>query len=112
MNCDLHNVMMQEKNGEYGPYYSHIIPDVGFCNGKKITPFKPKTELATAVPVPGLSQGENAIGKMVEVNRSQRIERQHSQDMALRYFQAKGIKDFTDEQLVQQTNFFVKDLDN
>lgn len=43
--------------------------------------------------------------------RSYRIERQHSQDMALRYFQAKGIKDFTLEDLDLMVDRFVGDLD-
>src|SRR3990167_3683120 len=43
--------------------------------------------------------------------RSHRIERQHSQDMALQYFQAKGITDFTDEDLKMETDWFMEDLD-
>ncbi len=38
--CPTHNVEMQPKTGMYGTYWSHTIPEVGFCNGKKITPFK------------------------------------------------------------------------
>ena len=36
----MHQVDMEEKDGQYGTYYSHTIQDVGYCNGKKITPFK------------------------------------------------------------------------
>jgi hypothetical protein len=40
-----------------------------------------------------------------------RIERQHSQDMALREFQAKGIKEFTNDDLKQRINWYMQDLD-
>lgn len=56
MNCPLHNLTMQEKNGEYGVYHSHILKDVGFCNGKKIKPFAPKPEIAGLSNVPGLPE--------------------------------------------------------
>lgn len=50
--CSLHNVIMPGKNHpEYGMMYSHIIPAVGFCNGKRIKPFKPQGA-APAVPTP------------------------------------------------------------
>lgn len=43
--CPLHpDQKMFEKTGEFGPYYSHIITDVGFCNGKRIKPFTPKPD--------------------------------------------------------------------
>lgn len=37
--CPLHGVRMEEKDGQYGPYFSHKATD-GYCNGRKITPFK------------------------------------------------------------------------
>lgn len=59
--CPLHNQPMQAKDGEFGPYHSHIIKDVGFCNGKKITPFKNKPVQATSAPQL-TPQGVPAIG--------------------------------------------------
>jgi hypothetical protein len=38
--CPIHNVGMEQKNGQFGPYWSHRIEGAGYCNGKKITPFK------------------------------------------------------------------------
>lgn len=37
--CPIHGVPMQQKNGQYGTYWSHMTTD-GYCNGKKITPRK------------------------------------------------------------------------
>ena len=44
-------------------------------------------------------------------DRSYRIERQHSQDMALRFFQARHMDDFTDQMLKDRTDMFMADLD-
>lgn len=37
--CPIHNTSMEEKSGQFGTYFSHKTAD-GYCNGKKITPFK------------------------------------------------------------------------
>jgi len=44
-------------------------------------------------------------------DRERRIQRQHSQEMALIDFANKGISSYTDEQLVGRINFFVQDLE-
>lgn len=38
--CPIHNVPMEQKDGQYGMYWSHRIEGTGYCNGKKVTPFK------------------------------------------------------------------------
>lgn len=49
--CPLHQVEMQEKEGQYGPFYSHIVEGQGYCNGKKINPFKgPQTPAKPSEP--------------------------------------------------------------
>lgn len=50
MLCPIHQVEMIEKSGQFGTYYSHTIPDVGFCNGKKITPFKKANDESPTPP--------------------------------------------------------------
>lgn len=50
MNCELHNVAMVEKTGQYGTYYSHMIQNVGFCDGKKIKPFKQPQQVQGVQP--------------------------------------------------------------
>lgn len=50
MNCVIHGIAMEEKNGQYGIYYSHTIQGAGYCNGTKITPFKKPQ----ASPLPGV----------------------------------------------------------
>jgi len=35
--CPIHNVEMEEKNGQYGPYFSHRVAE-GWCNGRRIKP--------------------------------------------------------------------------
>lgn len=40
--CPLHGVQMEEKTGQYGSFWSHRTPE-GFCDGKKIKPFKNPT---------------------------------------------------------------------
>lgn len=47
--CLLHNVPLFGKEWNGTILYSHIIKDVGFCNGKKITPFKPQTSIPTVL---------------------------------------------------------------
>lgn len=55
MFCVIHpESEMEEKTGQYGTYFSHQIKDVGYCNGKKITPFKtptPSTGTTSSIPV-------------------------------------------------------------
>lgn len=52
--CPLHNVGMIEKEGQYGPYFSHTIQGAGYCNGKKITPFKVPQAASAGAPIPSL----------------------------------------------------------
>lgn len=115
--CPLHeNTLMDEKDGMYGVYFSHTIPNVGYCNGKKITPFKkpvadtpvaPKTTPATSETRETVHQETTPYFDM----RSYRIERQHSQEMSLRFYTAKGIKDFSTDDIKTMTDWFHKDLD-
>lgn len=53
--CPIHpGVQMESKEGQFGSYWSHRIEDVGYCNGKKITPFK--TPQASGTPARPQSQ--------------------------------------------------------
>lgn len=40
--CKIHGVEMEEKDFGKGPFFSHRASD-GWCNGKKITPFKERS---------------------------------------------------------------------
>jgi hypothetical protein len=42
--CPIHNVEMEQKEGQFGVYFSHNLP-LGYCNGKKVTPFKFKSSI-------------------------------------------------------------------
>lgn len=53
--CPIHSVEMIEKEGQFGAYYSHTIPDQGYCNGKKITPFKSPQASGTPARPPAQS---------------------------------------------------------
>jgi hypothetical protein len=48
--CPLHQVPLFGKEWNGTMLYSHIIKDVGFCNGKKITPFKPQVSPQPSLP--------------------------------------------------------------
>lgn len=51
--CPLHGVQMEEKTGQYGSFWSHRTSE-GFCDGKKIKPFKPQyagTSVAAPMPI-------------------------------------------------------------
>ena len=50
--CPIHNVELEAKTGQFGNYWSHTIPNVGFCDGKKIKPFK--TQIAQPVQTTGI----------------------------------------------------------
>lgn len=59
--CPLHDgIQMEEKDGQYGIYFSHRIEGVGYCNGKRITPFrvKPTPIETTREPLAGSSPKE------------------------------------------------------
>jgi hypothetical protein len=55
-----------------------------------------------------LSESSN---KTASVNRNSSIIRQHSQTSALMYFQAKGNKDFTDEELEERIIWFDENVE-
>ena len=62
--CPLHAVEMEEKNGQYGIYYSHIVENQGYCNGKKITPFKgPQAPAKPAMPVDKVEDFKKELGR-------------------------------------------------
>lgn len=53
--CPLHQEEMEEKDGQYGPYFSHRTDD-GYCNGKRVKPYTNGGYQPTR-PAPGSSQG-------------------------------------------------------
>lgn len=70
--CPLHDTPMVAKEGNFGTYHSHIIQNVGFCNGRKITPFKEKpqgqvqavTQTITREPLPQRDFDKENRGKV------------------------------------------------
>lgn len=89
--CQKHNIAWAEFNKEGKTWYSHKNTDGSWCNRSKVE--------AESKPT---SQDP-------EARRSYRIERQHSQHMALIDLTTKG--SYTDEQLKARIDFFHKDLD-
>lgn len=55
--CPLHDDPMELKSGQYGDYFSHTIPNVGYCNGKKITPFKSRPVNGSTPTAPSQVEG-------------------------------------------------------
>jgi hypothetical protein len=106
------------ERGDYGPRFKwEKVPD------DAVNPFPPgpqasKPSLSAGVPPPGPTQAAAAPGPLDE--RSRRIERQHSQEMALRALtlghvatdgKAIGGRDHFRSLIREWTDWFVADLD-
>jgi hypothetical protein len=85
------------------------------CNGemwdnrqKKTNPKAPDYKCKD-VECDGLIWPPKKVEQKFSGRNDDQIIRQHSQEMALRYFEAKAKKDFTPEELIKLINFFEKD---
>lgn len=58
-----------------------------------------------------LDMEESPVTRTYEEKRSYRIEKQHQTEMALFWFQVRGIEDFTDAELEARIDWFMQDLD-
>lgn len=70
--CPIHNLEMTEKEGKFGSFWSHKMPDGSWCNGKP-----PK-------------QSNGFESKPTSGRDSGRIEMQHSQEMAIRFLELQA----------------------
>ena len=74
--CPIHNTEMQSKEGPYGVYYSHTVDGEGYCNGKKITPFKgPQAPARPAMPVNKVEKRELGMSVWSDEEKSRQIAR-------------------------------------
>lgn len=110
MICQIHGIPMEQKIGQYGPYWSHTTAD-GYCNGTTVKPFKNR-------PVqPGQVSQVNVSEAVLDdrPERKPRIERQHSQDMAIQWMKLEADCAATPytpslERLKELTDYFEKDI--
>jgi len=110
--CTPHNAQLFQNtsktklddNGQPKVYWGHMA-DGKMCFGDKTNGHTP-TQAPVTTSTPSLPTMSTSVD-----DRERRIQRQHSQEMALIDFANKGISSYTDEQLVGRINFFVQDLE-
>ncbi len=92
---------------------SSPLPSVGDTVDYEVTGKDNRSDRVKVKPV--FSGGGGARQQQqvsfADPERGRRIERQHSQEMSLRYIVAKGKTDFTFEDVQKLTDAFAKDLD-
>lgn len=118
--CPIHNVPMYEKEGQYGVFFSHKTDDPdyegqkGYCNGKKAKGTTTSSSGYQAFKAVGESLAHRAPEvrePVAQEERSRRIERQHSQEMALRYLTATKASEFDITDVKELTEWFQEDLE-